>query len=298
VIARGQFSVGFAWLDAANWLLLDPASPSQAGAAGNMYSTAADLLRFDHALHHGQLLKPDSYLAMTQRRHGKYGLGIAISEKPFGEALNLLGSYTPHASSALLLYVPGFDLELAGVSNRVEAASGLTDWADALIARATGAAPATPGHPPSGLSLALSSAPLGTLILIAALAAARLWACFVRRQSFGRWQWCISYHLAALAVASFAFRWREYDFDTALLTWGAATLAGAAIARWWELPDWVIRSTKSAAYVELVSLGAVLLALMAYTPVRILWVFAGSCALEGLWLLATVAKHRRAVLPA
>jgi CubicO group peptidase (beta-lactamase class C family) len=138
VIARGQFSVGFAWLDAANWLLLDPESPAQAGASGNMYSTAADLQRFNHALHHGQLLKPESYQAMTQRRHGKYGLGIAVSEKPFGEAVNLVGSYTPHSSSAMLIYVPSYDLEFAAVANRVEAASGMTELADALIAERQG----------------------------------------------------------------------------------------------------------------------------------------------------------------
>jgi len=55
-------------------------------------------------------------------------------------------------------------------------------------------------------------------------------------------------------------------------------------------------ATKSAAYTELVSLGAVLLAVVAYTPGRILWVFAGSCALEGPWLLVTLAKRRRAAL--
>jgi CubicO group peptidase (beta-lactamase class C family) len=296
VLARGQFSVGFAWLDAANWLLLDPESPAEAGAAGNVYSTAADLQRFNHALHHGQLLTAASYQAMIQPRHGKYGLGLAISKKPFGEALNLVGSYTPHASSAMLIYVPGHDLELAAVANRVDAASGLTELADALIARATGAVTDTPGHPPSGLLLALSSAPLATLVLVAALVAARLWACFFRRQTFGRWQWCLNYHLAALALASFLFRWREYALDPALIAWGAAMLVGAGLARWWALPDWVKPSRKSAVYTELVSLGAVLVALVLYTPGRILWVFAGSCALEGLWLLASLAKRRRTTL--
>ena len=60
------------------------------------------------------------------------------------------------------------------------------------------------------------------------------------------------------------------------------------------LPDWVEPSRKSAAHIELVILGALLLALVAYTPGRILWVFAGSCALESLWLLASLAKPRRA----
>jgi CubicO group peptidase (beta-lactamase class C family) len=298
VIARGQFSVGFAWLDAVNWLLLDPDSPAQAGASGNMYSTAVDLLRFNHALHHGRLLKPESYQAMTQRRHGNYGLGIAMSQKPFGEALNLVGSYTPHSSSALLIDVPSYDLELAAVANRVEAASGLTELADALMGRATGAVSEAPAHPPGGLLLALSSAGLATLVLVAGLAATRLWACFLRRQRSGRWQWCLSYHLAALALGSFLFRWREYALDPALFAWGAALFAGAAIARWWELPDWAEQSKKSAAYTELVSLAAVLLALLAYTPLRILWVFAGSCGLEGLWLLASLANRRRTALPA
>jgi len=73
-------------------------------------------------------------------------------------------------------------------------------------------------------------------------------------------------------------------------------LVGAGLARWWALPDWVKPSRKSAVYTELVSLGAVLVALVLYTPGRILWVFAGSCALEGLWLLASLAKRRRTTL--
>src|SRR6185436_9857808 len=55
------------------------------------------------------------------------------------------------------------------------------------------------GQPPSLPLRLLSSAPLLTVLLVGAMAARQLWACFFRRPKFGRWTWCISYHAASLA---------------------------------------------------------------------------------------------------
>jgi len=50
-------------------------------AAGSMYSTTGDLLKWEHGLFDGKVLNADSLKRMTTPGKGNYGLGVFISEK-------------------------------------------------------------------------------------------------------------------------------------------------------------------------------------------------------------------------
>jgi CubicO group peptidase (beta-lactamase class C family) len=50
-------------------------------AAGSMYSTTGDLLKWEHGLFGGKLLKADSLKRMTTPGKGNYGLGVFIRDK-------------------------------------------------------------------------------------------------------------------------------------------------------------------------------------------------------------------------
>jgi Beta-lactamase len=91
-------------------------TPSLLGASGNIYSSVSELLRWNGALHHGRVLQASSYAELVAPRLGNYGLGVAVSDKPFGKAINHTGSHVPQSTSAILIYVPGHDLSLAGVA--------------------------------------------------------------------------------------------------------------------------------------------------------------------------------------
>jgi D-alanyl-D-alanine carboxypeptidase len=133
---RGQLRLGPLWLDSARWMLLDPWTPSTLGAGGAIYSTLGDLLVWNDALHHGRVLAPESYSAMTRPRHGDYGFGLVITKKPFGTLISHAGSHSPQSVSAMLLYVPELDLSLAGGSSRSYEDSGLKPLGEALLASA------------------------------------------------------------------------------------------------------------------------------------------------------------------
>ena len=50
-------------------------------AAGSIYSTTGDLLKWEHGLFGGKVLSADSLKAMTTPGKGNYGLGVAVAEK-------------------------------------------------------------------------------------------------------------------------------------------------------------------------------------------------------------------------
>ena len=61
-------------------------SPTVTYAAGNLYSTAGDLLAFDRALHEGNLLRPETRAMMLKDRGHGYGLGVFV-DKAAGETM-------------------------------------------------------------------------------------------------------------------------------------------------------------------------------------------------------------------
>ena len=76
-LAGGQIFAGLGWIDTWPWLLLDPTGPGAMGASGNIFSTAADMHRWNHALHTGTVLSPDGYRRLTTVVRDDYGLGIS-----------------------------------------------------------------------------------------------------------------------------------------------------------------------------------------------------------------------------
>lgn len=287
--ARGETSLGPLWLDAASWLLLDVATPGTLGASGNAHSTVADLLRWNDALHHGRLISPASYANFVAPRFGKYGLGVAISDKSFGTSLNHAGSHVPHASSALLVYVPGRDLSFAGAANRTFDASGLGKLADALLAEASGLTAAPPRAP--GLSAQLlQSIPLLSLALVVLVAVSVLRRCFDRKAAWDWPRWWLQYHSAALGVAAVVLRWRPDPLDPLLLAWGLLAVAGAWLGRYWALPSW--RSEGSwKRILELAGCVALLVSVLVFTPRRVVWLSAALVLLELLPVAALVARR-------
>lgn len=241
--ARGQLRLGPLWVDSVRWMLLDPWGPSQSGAGGAIYSTVSDLLLWNDALHHGRVLAPESYRAMTTPRHGDYGLGLVITRKPFGTLISHAGSHFPYSASALLQYVPEHDLSLAGGSNRSYEDSGMKPLAEALLASATSAsaeaasrvpAPGAPGWQAMLLSSLLPLLQLAVLVYALYIS----WYCYARRAQQDWLSWWLRYHTALLAVLAYALRWRDYPFDPLIVLWGAWCLGGAWAARWWALPAW------------------------------------------------------------
>jgi hypothetical protein len=235
---RGQLRLGPLWLDSARWLLLDPWTPSTAGAGGAIYSTLGDLLRWNDALHHGRVLAPASYRAMITPRHGDYGFGLVITKKPYGTLISHAGSHSPQSVSAMLLYVPEHDLSLAAASPRSYEDSGLKPLGEALLARAADGAdvpaPAAPGWSEVVISSTLALLQLAVL----AYALRTSWLCYFRRLRLDRLSWWLRYHTALLAVLACMLRWRDYPFDPLLVAWGVWCLAVAWASRWWVLPGW------------------------------------------------------------
>lgn len=293
---RGEVSAGFAWLTASTWLLFDPDSPADMGASGNVYSTPTELLRWNHALHHGQILEPASYQSMIRPRSEGYGLGIAISEKAFGKSLHHLGSHAPQSTSGILVYVPDHDIGLAGLANRSIAVSGLKELADGLLTEAAGL-PRSPPQRPELLIRVMDSALLLAMVLVLAIGSTTIWHCYRRRADFNPVKWWLSFHTAALMIGTFMLRWLETAAHPAFVAWGAAVLVGAYSGHWWTLPRRTSGSRALGEYLDSTGRAVVLLALYYFSTRPTRWVFGVVCAVEllavtWLWLRQRSAEPR------
>jgi len=94
-------------------------------AAGSMYSTTGDLLKWEHGLFLGKVLSANSLKLMTTPGKGNYGLGISIVEKDrikvieYGgliNGFNAFMSYTPERGIAVVVLsnVMGVDSTIIG----------------------------------------------------------------------------------------------------------------------------------------------------------------------------------------
>jgi CubicO group peptidase (beta-lactamase class C family) len=95
---------------------------SQPHAAGALYSTVGDLLKWNAALHGGKLLSPDSYREMTTPGKGNYGYGLTINKA--GERTILMHGGGIFGFSTMLTYVPEHQTTVAVLSNREGGAPG------------------------------------------------------------------------------------------------------------------------------------------------------------------------------
>ena len=129
-------------LPSASWLWLDPVGPGRRGASGNLYSTAADLHRWNQALHGGKVLGEELYRELTRPRKKRYGLGIATKETTDGAWLWHNGALFPMGWTSYLAWVPGPQLSVVVLSNRGPENSQMDEIATGLIQSAiAGAAP-------------------------------------------------------------------------------------------------------------------------------------------------------------
>jgi CubicO group peptidase (beta-lactamase class C family) len=90
-------------------------------AAGSLCSTARDLSRWNDALHHGRMMKPESYAAMTTPRPlldgtlPDYGMGIGVSERGGHRMLSHGGGINGFLSSNN--FFPDEDLSIVVLQN-------------------------------------------------------------------------------------------------------------------------------------------------------------------------------------
>jgi len=113
---------------------------SQPGAAGALLSTASDLVRWQHALVTGQVVKPESYLEMTtpfmldDGSETGYGMGLQLDTQA-GQPCVWHGGGI-HGFHSVLLHFPGAKLSVAVISNsqRLRADTLGLELAKALLA--------------------------------------------------------------------------------------------------------------------------------------------------------------------
>jgi len=84
-------------------------------AAGSIYSTTGDLLKWEHGLFGGNVLSSDSLKAMTTPGKGDYGLGVMVSEQDGLKVVRHGGSI--EGFNTYLIYVPARKIAVIVLSN-------------------------------------------------------------------------------------------------------------------------------------------------------------------------------------
>ncbi|MEZ0472875.1 serine hydrolase [Luteimonas salinilitoris] len=101
------------------WAAANLLSMTQPHAAGALVSTVDDLLRWNHALHEGRVLRPDSYRKMVtpagKAAENDYGYGIVAGTLRGEPALQHGGGI--FGFSSYLLYLPDSDVTVAVLYN-------------------------------------------------------------------------------------------------------------------------------------------------------------------------------------
>ncbi len=116
-VAWGQLYLG-GWRWAARWIRLGPRSPTRLGAAGNVFSTASDLLRWTRALHHGRLLSAESLAALTAPAHDEYAMGLVVEGEAGSRAIWHNGALEPHGYSTAAMWLEATDTTVVVLNNQ------------------------------------------------------------------------------------------------------------------------------------------------------------------------------------
>ncbi|NYF81148.1 serine hydrolase domain-containing protein [Granulicella arctica] len=98
--------------------------------AGNLYSTAGDLVRWTEALHGGKVLAPASFAEMTKPFLHGYGYGLYIDGE--GETLDIFHNGTVDGFFSFLDYLPGTKTTVVVLSNLVAEGNQSTPGSAAL----------------------------------------------------------------------------------------------------------------------------------------------------------------------
>ncbi len=169
-VAHGEFPLPFLWLSAPRWLALDPRTPATFGAAGNIVSTAADQERWLRALFSGRVLSPTSLAEMTRPRLDGYGLGLVVSQEPFGRVVWHNGAISPHGYNSFAGIVAESGVTAVLLSNRTPELVNGTRLGLSLLAAAHGKAGRRPLFDVGPMSKLLSGWP-GLVCFVLPLAA-------------------------------------------------------------------------------------------------------------------------------
>src|SRR5215207_3020573 len=110
---------------------------SQLLGAGGVCTTAADLVRWRHALHRGRVLSADSYGAMTTSRgaavSGNYGFGLYVRPAPWGDMAIVGGGQALSGHTAELHWYPGPSLAVALLYNAAPRVPGVADLIPRIV---------------------------------------------------------------------------------------------------------------------------------------------------------------------
>ena len=108
-------------------VLASPFSIDTAWAAGSMYSTTGDLLKWEDGLFGGKLLSANSLKLMTTAGMGNYGFGVHVSEREGSKVIQHAGYLPGYCSS--LRYAPERRIAVIALSNICPAAPGIMSHA-------------------------------------------------------------------------------------------------------------------------------------------------------------------------
>lgn len=110
---------------------------SQLLGAGGICTTAADLVKWRHALHGGRVLSANSYTAMTTPRgaavSGNYGFGLYVRPAPWGDKAIVGGGQALSGHTAELHWYPGQSLAVALLYNAAPRVPGVADLVPRLV---------------------------------------------------------------------------------------------------------------------------------------------------------------------
>jgi len=110
---------------------------SQLLGAGGVCTTAADLVRWRHALHRGRVLSADSYDAMTTPRgaavSANYGFGLYVRPAPWGDMAIVGGGQALSGHTAELHWYPGHSLAVAVLYNAAPRVPGVADLIPRIV---------------------------------------------------------------------------------------------------------------------------------------------------------------------
>jgi D-alanyl-D-alanine carboxypeptidase len=118
---------------------------SQLLGAGGVCTTAADLVKWRHALHGGRVLSANSYAAMTTPRGpavaGNYGFGLYARPAPWGDMAIVGGGQALSGHTAELHWYPGQSLAVALLYNAAPRVPGVADLVPRIVLGVPLAAP-------------------------------------------------------------------------------------------------------------------------------------------------------------
>lgn len=123
--AYPQLALGYTEGDERPWQAEASLRESSQNPSGGLISSISDLQMWNHCLHHGKLLKAETYQKMitpsTTRNHrwGVIGYGYGVQVSSEGDILEISHNGIIPGYMSFLVYYPEYDVTLAILENRV-----------------------------------------------------------------------------------------------------------------------------------------------------------------------------------